>query len=160
MKTWKKIGLGSLVALSAIQLVTCERTNPPVTADLRAAADVKAVLARACYDCHSNETTWPWYSRVAPVSWLVNRDVSDGRAALNYSEWEALPAEKRSKLKRESGEEVAEGEMPPRLYTPLHSHAVLSRADKQVIEAWARGGVEVPRAGADGEGDGRAHGER
>ncbi len=158
MKVWKRIGLGSLVALSAIQLVTCERTNPPVTADIRATADVKAVLARACYDCHSNETTWPWYSRVAPVSWLVHRDVSEGRAALNFSDWEALPPERRSKLQRESGEEVAEGEMPPRLYTPLHPHAVLSSAGKQVIQAWARGGAEAPRAEHDG--DGRGHGER
>jgi hypothetical protein len=147
-----------LVALLAIQLVTCERTNPPVTADIRASADVKAVLVRACYDCHSNETTWPWYSRVAPAAWLVHRDVVEGRAALNFSSWEALPAERRSKLRRESGEEVVEGEMPPRLYTPLHPHAVLSSADKQVIQAWARGGAEVPRVERDG--DGPDHGER
>lgn len=158
MKIAKRIGLGSLVVLSALQLVTCERTNPPVTADLRAAADAKAVLRRACYDCHSNETTWPWYSRVAPVSWLVHRDVSEGRAALNFSDWAALPAEKRSKLQRESGEEVAEGEMPPRFYTPLHPHAVLGLADKQVIQAWARGGAEVPLV--EGVGYGRARGER
>ena len=139
MKVWKKVGLGSMVAFVAIQLVTCERTNPPVTADLRAAADAKAILTRACYDCHSNETTWPWYSRVAPVSWLVHRDVSEGRAALNFSDWEALPAERRSKLQLESGKEVAEGEMPPRLYTPLHPHAVLSSADKQELRAWAQG---------------------
>ncbi len=158
MKTWKKIGLGALVAFVAIQLGTCERSNPPVTADIRAAADVKAVLVRACYDCHSNETAWPWYSRVAPVSWLVHRDVSEGRAALNFSDWEALPAERRFKLRRESGEEVAEGEMPPRLYTPLHRHAVLLPADKQLVQAWARGTAEVPRA--EGDRDGRAHGER
>ena len=158
MKVWKKIGLGSAVAFAAIQLVTCARTNPPVTADIRAETDVKAVLTGACYDCHSNETTWPWYSRVAPVSWLVHRDVSEGRAALNFSDWEALPADTRSKLRREIGEEVAEGEMPPRLYTPLHPHAVLSSADKQVIEAWARLGSEAPRAERDD--DGRSHEDR
>jgi hypothetical protein len=158
MKVWKKMGLGSLIAFAAIQLVTCGRSNPPVTADIRAAPDVKAVLQRACYDCHSNETTWPWYSRVAPVSWLVHRDVSEGRAALSFSDWESLPVEKRSKLQRESGEEVGDGEMPPWLYTPLHPHAVLSNSDKQLLQTCARGGTEVPRAEADG--DGHTHGER
>ena len=138
MKLWKKIALGSLVAFGAMQVVSCARSNPPVTSDIHAAADVKAVLQRACYDCHSNETTWPWYSRVAPVSWLVHRDVTEGRAVLNFSDWESLPPEKRAKLQRESGEEVGEGEMPPRFYTPLHPHAVLSGADKELVRTWSQ----------------------
>ncbi len=134
-----------MIAFLGMQLVTCERVNGPAKADLRASAEVKGVLTRACYDCHSNETTWPWYSRIAPISWLVHRDVTEGREALNFSDWEALPSEKRAKLQRESGEEVAEGEMPPWIYTPLHPHAVLSSADKQLIQAWARSG-EAPTA--------------
>jgi hypothetical protein len=149
MNLWLKIGIGSLLALAGIQLVSCERTNPPITADLRAATDVKAVLTRACYDCHSNETAWLWYSHVAPISWLVHRDVTKGRAALNFSDWEALTEAKRAKLRRESGEEVAEGEMPPGIYTPMHPHAVLSGADKQLIQTWANDS-EAPRAEADG----------
>src|SRR5512140_1474651 len=106
MKLWHKLALGSLVTFAAMQLVTCTRSNPPVLADIHAADDVKVVLKRACYDCHSNETTWPWYSHVAPASWLLHYDVTEGRAALNFSDWESLPPEKRAKLQRESGEEV------------------------------------------------------
>jgi hypothetical protein len=144
-KIWRNIGLGAVIAFLGMQLVTCERVNGPSKADLRASAEVKAVLTRACYDCHSSETTWPWYSRIAPISWLVHRDVTEGRAALNFSDWEALPSDKRAKLQRESGKEVAEGEMPPWFYTPLHPHAVLSSADQQLIQAWAQAG-EAPTA--------------
>lgn len=133
----KKVALGLVITFAAIQLVTCERSNPPVKADIRVAQDVKAVLRRACYDCHSNETTWPWYSRIAPVSWLLHRDVIEGRAALNFSDWESLAPAKRSKLQRESADEVLEGGMPPRLYTPLHPEGALSSGDKELIQAWA-----------------------
>ncbi len=107
-KIWRNIGLGAVIAFLGMQLVTCERVNGPSKADLRASAEVKAVLTRACYDCHSSETTWPWYSRIAPISWLVHRDVTEGRAALNFSDWEALPSDKRAKLQRESGGTVLE----------------------------------------------------
>lgn len=149
MKLLAKVALGAVAAFAAIQVATFRRTNPAVTADIRVSPEVKAVLRRSCYDCHSNETVWPWYSRVAPVSWLAHRDVTAGRAALNFSDWESLPPEKRSKAKRESAEEVADGEMPPWYYTPLHPHAALSRADKQLLEIWARGA-----AGSRGEKDG------
>ncbi len=149
MKVSKKIGLGLVATLAAIQLVTCEHTNAPATADIRATPEVKAVLRRACYDCHSNETSWPWYSRVAPISWLVHYDVAEGRAALNFSTWEALPVATQSKLQREIGEEVAEGEMPPGLYTPLHTAAMLSDADKQLIKTWASSAPSTGSAGND-----------
>lgn len=137
MKLRMKIALGSLVAFAAIQFVSFERSNPPVQGDIRVAQDVHSVLRRACYDCHSNETTWPWYSRVAPVAWLVHQDVTEGRAALNFSDWESLPLDRRAKLQRESGDEIAEGEMPPWFYAPLHPHAALSDTDKQRVQAWA-----------------------
>jgi hypothetical protein len=147
LKRW----LAGLVAgFAVIQVVSLDRTNPPVTADIRAAADVKSVLRRACYDCHSSETVWPWYSRVAPVSWLVQRDVRGGRAELNFSSWEALPKDERAKKKHEVAEDVAGGDMPPFYYTPMHPHAVLSSMDKQLLQAWARG---APVAGEHGEED-------
>jgi hypothetical protein len=77
-------GLALLVALVAIQFVPVETSNPAVTADVPTSVAVKAVLRRACHDCHSNETQWPWYSRIAPVSWLLARDVREGRAELKY----------------------------------------------------------------------------
>ena len=99
----KKGLLGLVVALVAIQLVPVDRTSPPVTADIAAPANVRAVLKRACYDCHSNETTWPWYSRVAPVSWLVARDVREGRKELNFSDWGGYAAKRQARKLKECG---------------------------------------------------------
>src|SRR5438874_1058331 len=97
MKPWMKwsaIALGTV--LVAIQLVPVERTNPSATKPIEAPAEVTAVLRRSCYDCHSNETRWPWYAYVAPVSWLVADDVKDGRAKLNFSSWGDYPLAKRA----------------------------------------------------------------
>jgi hypothetical protein len=143
MILWKKIALVSVLTLVAIQGVGCERKNPPVLADFAGPPAVKAVMQRACYDCHSNETSWPWYTRLAPASWMIHRDVMDGRDALNFSDWETLPVGKQSELQTEIGEEVASGSMPPRFYLPLHAHATLSDADKIAIQAWSTG----PRQG-------------
>lgn len=130
-------GVGLLVA---IQLVRFERTNPPVTGEIDAPADVKAVLRRACYDCHSNETVWPWYSQVAPPSWLLHRDVVVGRKHLNFSEWASLPADKQAKKLREIKKEVASGDMPMPIYLPLHPSAKLTPADAKLVTDWAEGG--------------------
>ena len=72
------------VAFIAIQLVPVNRTNPPVQGDFRGSAEVVSILRRACYDCHSNETVWPWYSRVAPLSWVIAHDVNEGRAVVEF----------------------------------------------------------------------------
>jgi hypothetical protein len=141
MKRGRQIALGLVGLLAAIQLVTFERTNPPVTGDLHAPPEVKAVLRRACYDCHSNETVWRWYHRVAPGSWLVHRDVVDGRRHLNFSEWASIPAEKRAKKQKSCAGQVAEGEMPPWFYLPLHRDATLSAADQETLQKWAEGPV-------------------
>jgi hypothetical protein len=148
VRLWKKVAIGALATFAAIQLVTFERTNPPVTGDIRVAADVKGVLERGCYDCHSNASTWPWYSRVAPVSWLIHRDVTLGREKLNFSTWEALPAAKQAKKRVEVGEEVTSGEMAPWFYRPLHPHAALSSADKQLLQTWATTGPRDRGEGA------------
>ena len=73
----------------AIQLVPISRTNPPVETEIAAPANVQAILTRSCYDCHSNKTAWPWYSHVAPVSWLVASDVSGARKKMNFTPWNA-----------------------------------------------------------------------
>ncbi len=91
----------------------------------------RALAARACFDCHSNLTTWPWYSNVAPVSWLVTRDVDDGRSTLNFSEWDK-PQEVDI---GEIAESIDGGGMPPSYYTWLHSKAGLSKAEKQQLIA-------------------------
>lgn len=137
MKLAGKIVLGIVVVLLVIQLGQCERTNPPVTGEIDAPADVKAVLDRSCYDCHSNRTVWPWYSRVAPMSWLLYRDVMEGRRHLNFQEWDKVPADKRARRIAACGREVKSGDMPLWFYLPLHPTAKLSDADKALIEKWA-----------------------
>ena len=140
MNRARQIAFILLALLAAMQLVTCERTNPPITGELQAPPEVAALLRRACYDCHSNETTWPWYSRVAPVSWLVHRDVVEGRRHLNFSEWNSLPADKQAKRKKASAREVNSGDMPPWFYLPMHKNARLSDGDKALLQRWAESG--------------------
>lgn len=129
--------LATVAALGLLQLIPVDRTNPPVEREVQAAPEVKAILTRACYDCHSNETVWPWYSRVAPVSWLVAWDVKEGREELNFSTWNRYDAKQRAKKIKESWEEVQEGEMPPWFYVPLHGEARLSDRDRRILGAWA-----------------------
>ena len=132
---WSVIGL--CVGFIIIQFVPVNRANPQVKGDFRPPAEVVSVLRRACYDCHSNETVWPWYSRIAPVSWVIARDVHEGRAALNFSTWNRLSANKHAEAVRESWEEVAEGKMPTWFYLALHPEARLSPADQSVLRAWS-----------------------
>ena len=132
----------------AIQFVPVDRSNPASQTQVSGSAEAKAVLKRACYDCHSNEVVWPWYSYVAPVSWLVAKDVKEGREKLNFSTWNLLSAEQQSKAFGESWEKVQEGEMPLWFYLPLHPSAKLSTADRTVLQAWASSGGAATGTGA------------
>ena len=129
----------AITAMAAIQFVRPERTNPPsdpaasFTAVVKPPHEVDTSLTRACYDCHSNHTVWPWYSRIAPVSWLVARDVNQGRAHLNLSEW-AQPGHEGEKP--EIGglcEQVSADKMPPRSYLLMHPSAKLSHREAAVL---------------------------
>jgi hypothetical protein len=133
----KWAALAFCVAFIAIQLVPVNRTNPPVQGDFRGSTEVVSVLRRACYDCHSNETVWPSYSRVAPLSWVIAHDVNEGRAVLNFSIWNQLSTEKQAEAMKESWEEVAEGKMPTWYYVALHPEARLSANDQSVLRAWS-----------------------
>ena len=118
-----------IAAFVAIQFVPYGRghDNPPVTAEpLWDAPDTRGLAKQACFDCHSNETAWPAYSRIAPVSWLIQHDVFEGRTALNFSEWQ-----RPQKEAQEAAEEVREGKMPLRMYQFMHAHARLSAADRE-----------------------------
>jgi Haem-binding domain len=135
-----------LVILVVIQFIPVETTNPPVESDIPTSPAVKAVLRRACYDCHSNETVWPWYSRIAPVSWLIASDVREGRAELNFSLWNRYSTQQQVKKLKESWQEVSEGKMPPWYYLPVHRDARLSADDETLLEQWARAPAEgTPR---------------
>ena len=136
-----------IVILAAAQFVRPARTNPP-TEEARAAqahlsmpSDVQAVLKRACYDCHSNETTWPWYSNVAPVSWFVTDHVDHGRKHLNFSDW-AQQGRHTDKQDADSQldeirKEVEARNMPLGSYLLLHPGAKLSDQDVKIISDWA-----------------------
>ena len=138
----KKYGLWTsvilVVALLAIQLLPVDRSNPPRQGEISAPADVAELLRRSCYDCHSNETVWPWYSRIAPVSWLVASDVHEGREHLNFSTWNRLDAEERADLMDEVWEVVSEGEMPLWFYLPLHPDARLTDSDLAILRQWSQ----------------------
>jgi heme-binding protein len=138
--TKTKMALAAGLVLLAIQLVPVSRTNPPVTAPVTAPPEVQALLRRACFDCHSHETTWPAQAYVAPFSWLVAHDVTEGRAELNFSAWDRVD---RAKMAKKLPEEVAEGEMPPWRYVLAHPSARLSDAERKTISDWGRGLVEA-----------------
>ncbi|HUG16154.1 MAG TPA: heme-binding domain-containing protein [Thermomicrobiales bacterium] len=124
------IGGGLIAFALLIQLVPYGRdhANPPVTQAVQWNSPRTEALARvACFDCHSNETEWPLYSNVAPMSWLTQRDVDGGRAELNFSEWD------REQEVRDVVETVQDGEMPPFGYTLAHPDARLSEQEKQEL---------------------------
>lgn len=122
-----------IAAIGAIQIVPYGRDhrNPPVTQEPAwDRLETRLLAARACFDCHSNETAWPWYSNIAPVSWLIQRDVDEGRQALNYSEWDRGQREA-----RESAKTVKKGEMPPWFYALPGSSAYLTPAERSALVA-------------------------
>jgi mono/diheme cytochrome c family protein len=128
-RSWVRSGLVLVLAFLAIQFVPYGRDhlNPPVGAEpIWDTPQTRALARQACFDCHSNETEWPAYSRVAPISWLIQHDVYEGRSALNFSEWQ-----RKQKEANEAAEKVLEGEMPLRIYRVMHAHARLSAADRE-----------------------------
>lgn len=131
-KSWGKKVLLTLAGLFVVaQLVPYGRShdNPPVVQEPAWDSPRTRELAmRACFDCHSNQTTWAWYSNIAPASWLVQHDVDEGRRELNFSD-----ISRHQKHAAEAAEEVQEGEMPPKIYTIMHSEAVLTSAETQEL---------------------------
>lgn len=118
----------------AIQFIPVARTNPPVQAAFGGPLAVREIFERSCYDCHSNQTKWPWYSHVAPASWLVADHVEEGREELNFSNW---PAYDDAHTRDEIVEETTEGEMPMGSYLLIHRKARLSDQDLEILRKWA-----------------------
>jgi hypothetical protein len=138
----KQLPLALAVLAAALAILQCfnpARENPAVKRDFITLAGppapVAASLRAACYDCHSSATVWPWYARLAPVSWLIASDVRAGRAHLNLSDWPVEPAAQAKQLDR-INEVVDYREMPPRKYTLLHAGARLADAQRQAILDW------------------------
>ena len=145
MKKWLKWVAG-LVALAflALQLTNPAHLNPPVEPghDLLAGnpppASVASMLKNSCYDCHSYQTRWPWYSYIAPVSWLVVRDVDAARSAMNFSDWPHDDPKRVRKRWRHIAEYVQSGDMPMSNYTRMHSEARLTDQQRAELVTWAQ----------------------
>jgi hypothetical protein len=124
------------------------RTSIPATGTLAFGAriiipaSIQLIFQNACLDCHSNQTRWPWYSRVPPASWLVERDVDQGRRAMNLSEWEARTGNRAGRIVgflTAACADVQSRRMPPLQYRLVHHEANLNAADKAAFCAWAAG---------------------
>lgn len=133
-----------VVALVVAQFVRTERANPTtdprhtIEAQMGKTHAMVAVLDRACRDCHSNETRWPSYAKIAPLSWLMSYVVKEGRTALNFSEWTGYPPDAQQALLVASCEDVSKGKMPGGAWIYLHPEARLSPQDIETICATAR----------------------
>jgi hypothetical protein len=145
------VGIGlQLVPVKGVNSNPAEHYKVPVP------PVVEAIMRRACFDCHTNETKWPLYSRIAPGSWLMARDVNNGRKHLNFSEWAETDDEERTLDFENCWSQVESGEMPPWFYIfPMHPKARLSQADKAILKAWfikdkpgAAPGPAAPAGGA------------
>lgn len=140
----KQIAVAILGVFAAAQLIRPSHANPPTDASrtiqtrLGTANGMPAILDRACADCHSNSTVWPWYTEVAPVSWLMAYGVKEGRRAVNFSEWAVYPAERQRQLLVASCQDVSGGKMPGSAWTWLHPEAQLSAQDIETICMAAR----------------------
>ena len=132
------------LVFACVQFVRPARVNPPEVAGrgveehLRITPPVQEILNRSCMDCHSNRTEWPWYSNVAPASWLVIDHVNHGRTHLNFSEWARLEREEAGGMLGSICKEAQGGSMPMPSYTLLHRSAKLSDSDVRMLCDWAR----------------------
>jgi hypothetical protein len=138
----KKVGLGIVAALLAAQIVRPSRDAAPhdpaqdLTRVLAVPGAVKGALDRACYDCHSQRTRWPWYAQISPISWVVARDVAAAREELDFSRFGGLEPSERSAALEAIGDATATERMPLPSYALLHASARLTAAERAAIAAW------------------------
>ncbi len=140
----KKIMLGLLAALVVIQFIhPAKNANAEITAmditKMYAVPDsVQLILKKACNDCHSNNTVYPWYNNIQPVAWWLNNHIEEGKEELNLSEFGKRPLARQAKKLKKLAREVEEGEMPMDSYTWIHKDAKLTEAEKNMLMTWAR----------------------
>lgn len=138
-KKWSRWLLAIVVAaLGVMQMMPVDRTNPSVESDVGAPPEVSAILRQACYDCHSHETRWPWYGKVAPSSWILARHVEKGRGDLNFSQWPVMDQEALEHAFHDIEEQLEKGKMPLRSYKWLHPEARLTEEQRALLLQWAR----------------------
>ena len=141
-KNLKRGLLALLAILVVIQFFGINKTNPPVNksedfiALMSPPAEVANTLKAACYDCHSHETKYPWYTSVAPLSWWIGNHIEHGREHLNFSTWNAYDAEEKEHKAHECYEEVEKGKMPLKPYVNMHPEARLTDKQKEALISW------------------------
>jgi len=140
MKKVLKISSYLLIGLFVlIQLMPVDRTNPSEIADSEIPDEVKTILMAKCYDCHSNESHWPWYSYIAPVSWWVADHVHDGRRHVNFSIWDTYSSDKQEEKLGETYDEILDEFMPLKSYLITHPDAKVTEDEFTTIELWLDG---------------------
>ena len=133
-----KIILGSIVALGLLmQLIPIDRENPEVSMTVTAPDEVMTILEQACFDCHSNETVWPWYTYTAPMKFLIANHVKEGRSYLNFSEWDGIMGYDSVEIANEIIEVMEADEMPIKPYRALHPEARLAEEQIAALINWA-----------------------
>lgn len=139
-----RIFVALMVVAVAIQFVPVKRTNPETNPNLEIQGSMIDVLARSCFDCHSHHASWPWYSRVAPVSWALSHHVEEGREKLNFSLWQQYSEETRRHLAAEAVVEIDQDEMPLPIHLLLHRNARISSPERDRLAAWSLSLRETP----------------
>ena len=137
-----KITIYSILTIVAvlfiINLIPVNLSNPPTTSEIKTPDNIQRILEESCYDCHSNETTWYWYTKYAPISWLIAHDVNEGREYLNFSTWDKYSENEKKELMYESIEEIKEGEMPLKIYELMHPDSKISEEELEILTTWIK----------------------
>ena len=141
LSTLQKIGLGVLLILIAVQFIPVDRTTDRAEPSMdfltqMGTAPAAEILKAACYDCHSNNTSYPFYASIAPVSWYIQKHINHGREHLNFSIWTSYSAEDREHILEEMIEEIEDNKMPLKSYRLLHGEARLSDGEKEELINW------------------------
>ncbi len=136
----KKFIITIIIILIALQLIPIDKSNPPIDNNitLQAPQEVESILKKACYDCHSNETKWPFYANIAPLSFSVAGHVKDGRKALNFSEWQNIDPKIKIKRIQRAIKTTKNGMMPLSSYLWIHEEAKLTKEEKIILTTWLK----------------------
>lgn len=138
----KKIGIGLVIILALMQFKQIDKTNPEYNevedfiTITQPSEEIATLIKAACYDCHSHQAKYPWYSNVAPISWMVEHHIEEGREHLNFSKWGSYDTKKANHKLEECIEEIEEGEMPMKPYVVMHSEAKMSKEQKKALMAF------------------------
>ena len=138
----KKIGIAIVVIFVLIQFKRIDKTNPEFNEAedfitiTQPPTEIATLIKDACYDCHSHQSKYPWYTNVAPISWVIEHHIEEGREHLNFSTWGTYPDKKADHKLEECAEEVEEGEMPMKPYVVMHSEAKMTAAQKKALVEW------------------------